>query len=118
MPKWQLFPPLPLLAHVKCLHVRLHPGRLGSEGCRELASMLRCSSVRRRFPALQSSVELLGYDAPSEVEIEFSNGKKYKLFADGYSLRELHMRLDRQQYQLFVEHIKEHPADAAADEDA
>ncbi|KAL8451093.1 hypothetical protein Emag_002901 [Eimeria magna] len=75
MPKWQLFSPLPLLAHVK-------------------------------------------YDAPSEVEVEFNNGKKFKLFADGYSLRELQMRLDRQQYQLFVEHIKEHAADAAADDDA
>lgn len=118
MPKWQLFPSLNILAHVKGIRVRLHPGRGISEGCRELASVLCSSDVQQKFPTLQSSVELLGYDAPSEIHIEFNNGKKYKLFADGYSLKELHMRLDREQYRLYVEHIKENAADAAADEEA
>lgn len=117
MPQWRLFPSLSLLAHVKGIHVRLHPGRAASEGCRQLASMLRSSDLQKKFPGLQSSLELLGYDAPSEVHLEFTNGKKTKLLADGYSLRELQMRLDRDQYQLYVQHIKEHPADAAADDD-
>ncbi|KAL8439800.1 hypothetical protein Efla_006815 [Eimeria flavescens] len=117
MPQWKLFPPLALLEHVKSLHVRLHPGRVASEGCRQLASMLRSNSMQQRYPTLQSFVELIGYDAPSEIEIEFNNGKKFKLFADGYSLRELQMRLDREQYHLHVEHLKEHAADAAADDD-
>lgn len=73
--------------------------------------------MQQRFPAVQSSIELLGYDAPSEIHIEFTNGKKYKLLADGYTLRELQLRLDREQYQLFVEHVKEHAADAGADDD-
>ncbi|CDI81404.1 hypothetical protein, conserved [Eimeria acervulina] len=57
------------------------------------------------------------YDAPSEVHIELNNGKKFWLPGDGLSLKELHMRIDREQYQLYVEHIKEHAADAAADDD-
>lgn len=117
MPKWHLFPALSLLAHVKKVRVRLHPGRVASEGCRQLACMLHSSKVQQKFPGLQSRVELLGYDAPSEVHIELNNGKKFRLPGDGFSLKELHMRIDREQYQLYVKHIKEHAADATADDD-
>ncbi|XP_022593317.2 uncharacterized protein LOC34623693 [Cyclospora cayetanensis] len=118
MPKWELFRPLSLLAHVKAIRVRLHPGRQASEGCRQLGSMLRVGDVQKKFPGLQSSIEFLGYDAPSEIYIEFTNGKKYRLLADGYSLQELQMRLDREQYKLFVEHIKEHAADSTENDEA
>ncbi|CDJ62437.1 hypothetical protein, conserved [Eimeria necatrix] len=91
--------------------------RTASEGCRQLGCMLRSDKIRRNFPSLKSRVEFLGYDAPSEVHLELNNGKKFRLLADGFSLQELHMRIDREQYQLHVEHIKEHAADAVADED-
>ena len=60
MPKWQLFHSLSLLAHVREVRVRLHPGRVASEGCRQLACMLHSNKLQQKFPGLRSRVELLG----------------------------------------------------------
>ncbi|CDJ36116.1 uncharacterized protein EMH_0034140 [Eimeria mitis] len=48
------------------------------------------------------------YDAPSEVHIELNNGKKFRFACDGLSLKELHMRIDREQYQRNQEAYFEH----------
>ena len=63
-------------------------------------------STRKKYPALKSSWELLGYDTPATIDVEFLNGKKRRFLADHYSKNEMHAIIDKWQYEAHFEKMK------------
>ena len=45
--------------------------------------------VQARFPQMKASWELLGYDAPPTIELEFVDGTQKKVLAEHLSKREM-----------------------------
>ncbi|EPR58729.1 hypothetical protein TGGT1_216910 [Toxoplasma gondii GT1] len=117
MPKYDLFKPLDFLACVKSVHVAYHPGRPRSEVCRQLIHHMKSDSVRKRFPSLQASYQLLGYNAPSTIKIELINGKKHEFQAEHFSLREMQMRFDTDQFEAYLEYMKSQSVEAKPGDD-
>lgn len=118
MPKYDLFKPLDFLAYVKTIHVSYHPGRARCDPCRQLIQHMHSAKVKKKFPSLQASYELLGYNAPSTVKIELTNGAKYHLSAESLTLREMQSCFDKDQFRAFLEHMKSHSIEAKpGDED-
>ncbi|PHJ25066.1 hypothetical protein CSUI_001075 [Cystoisospora suis] len=117
MPKYDLFRPLDFLAYVKSVHISYHPGRPRSDVCRQLIQYVESETVKKKFPSLQSSYQLLGYNAPSTVRIELVNGKKHQFAADHFTLAEMHRRFDKDQFEAFLEHMKTQSIEARAGDD-
>ncbi|CBZ55515.1 conserved hypothetical protein [Neospora caninum Liverpool] len=117
MPKYDLFKPLDFLACVKNVHVAYHPGRPRSEVCRQLIHLMKSESVKKKFPTLQASYQLLGYNAPSIIKIELINGKKHEFHAEHFSLREMQMRFDKDQFEAYLEYMKSQSVEAKPGDD-
>ncbi|PFH33560.1 hypothetical protein BESB_077770 [Besnoitia besnoiti] len=117
MPKYDLFKPLDFLTCVKSIHVAYHPGRARSEVCRQLIHYMKSEPVKKKFPTLQSSFQLLGYNSPSIIKIELVNGKKHEFEAEHFSLREMQMRFDKDQYEAYLELMKTQSIEAKPGED-
>ncbi|CAK9077394.1 unnamed protein product [Durusdinium trenchii] len=96
--KYTLFPPLDFLAYLKRIHVAYHPGRARTEVARK---------TKKRFPNLEASFELLGYDAPATIDVEMVDGRKKRLLAEHYSTKEMQDIVDTWQFECHLEHMKE-----------
>merc|ERR1712066_403269 len=97
--KYNLFPRLDFLAYLKSIHVAYHPGRERTEVARRLIMHMTSESSQRKFPQLKASWELLGYDAPATIDIEFVNGKQKRFLAEHYSQREMQDLVDAWQFE-------------------
>lgn len=117
MPKSDLFKPLDFLACVKRIHVAYHPGRPRSDICRQLIQYMTSEKAKKKFPTLQASYQLLGTSAPSVVKIELTNGKKHEFQAEHFTLREMQMRFDKDQFEAYLEFMKQHSIEARPGED-
>jgi hypothetical protein len=104
--KYKLFPKLEFLAYVKQIHVAYNPGRAKSEVARRLVLQVTSDKVKRKFPALQASWELLAYDAPATVDVTFSDGHSRRFLADHWSKSEMQAVIDRWQFEAHLEKMK------------
>merc|ERR1712137_1326949 len=66
--KYNLFPRLDFLAYLKRIHVAYHPGRERTEVARNLIMHMTSEPSKKKFPQLQATWELLGYDAPATID--------------------------------------------------
>jgi len=104
--KYKLFPRLDFLSYLKSIHIAYHPGRVKSEAARNLIMQVSSPLSKRKYPGLQSSWELLGYDAPSTIDVVFQNGNKKRFLADHYSKTEMHAIIDKWQFEAHMEKMK------------
>ena len=104
--KYNLFPKLDFLAYAKQIHVAYHPGRAKSEVARRLVLQITSEKVKRKFPTLQTSWELLGYDAPATVDVTFADGQSRRFLADHWSKAEMQAVVDRWQFEAHLEKMK------------
>mmetsp|Transcript_86000 Transcript_86000/g.191560 ORF Transcript_86000/g.191560 Transcript_86000/m.191560 type:complete len:142 (-) Transcript_86000:59-484(-) len=115
--KYTLFPRLDFLAYLKRIHVAYHPGRERTEVARRLIMHMTSQSSQKKFPQLQATWELLGYDAPATIDIEYINGNKKRFLAEHYSTREMQDVVDTWQFEAHLQHMKEHSIEKPDDED-
>ncbi len=104
--KYKLFPKLDFLSYLKSVHIAYHPGRPKSEVARKLIMQVTQADAKRKYPGLQSSWELLGYDSPATIDVVFVNGKKKRFNADHYSKDEMHSIIDTWQFDAHMEKMK------------
>ena len=62
--------------------------------------------AKKRYPALKSSWELLGYDSPATIDVVFQSGEKKRFLADHYSKNEMHAIRDKWQFDSHFEKMK------------
>ncbi|CAE7332472.1 unnamed protein product [Symbiodinium necroappetens] len=115
--KYKLFPTLDFLAYLKRIHVAYHPGRERTEVARRLILHMTAESTKKKFPNLQASWELLGYDAPAVVDVELVDGRKKRFLAEHYSRQEMQDIIDTWQYEAHLQHMKEHSLEKADDDE-
>mmetsp|Transcript_15073 Transcript_15073/g.35402 ORF Transcript_15073/g.35402 Transcript_15073/m.35402 type:complete len:116 (+) Transcript_15073:119-466(+) len=114
--KYNLFPRLDFLAYLKKIHVAYHPGREKTEVARRLIMQMTSEPTKRKFPKLQASWELLGYDAPATVDVEFMDGRKRRFMAEHYSQNEMQRIVDHWQFEAHLGYMKEHSLEQEDDE--
>ena len=115
--KYKLFPKLDFLAYAKHIHVAYHPGRAKSEVARRLVLQITSQTVKRKFPTLQTSWELLGYDAPATVDVTFPDGTSRRFVADHWSKSEMQAVIDRWQFGAHLEKLKTSNVEKPSEDD-
>jgi hypothetical protein len=115
--KYKLFPKVDFLAYLKSIHIAYHPGRAKTEVARRLVLQVTSENSKKKYPGLNASWELLGYDAPSSVEVEFFDGRKQRFLAEGYTKSEIHALIDKWQYSAHIDKMKIHSIEKANAED-
>ncbi|CAD7946306.1 unnamed protein product [Amoebophrya sp. A25] len=114
--KYNLFPRLDFFAYLKRIHVSYHPGRPKTEVARRLIMRMTSEGTKKKFPQLQATWELLGYDAPSTVQVEFVNGREKRFLIEHYSRYEMQNIVDEWQYGAHMEHMRENNLEKAEDD--
>mmetsp|Transcript_44998 Transcript_44998/g.97744 ORF Transcript_44998/g.97744 Transcript_44998/m.97744 type:complete len:117 (-) Transcript_44998:129-479(-) len=115
--KYTLFPRLDFLAYLRRIHVAYHPGRERTEVARRLIMHMTSENSKKKFPQLNATWELLAYDAPATIDVEFEDGKKKRFLAEHYSRREMQDIVDHWQFDLHLKHMKEHSMEKVADDE-
>nr|CEL69592.1 TPA: hypothetical protein BN1204_052955 [Neospora caninum Liverpool] len=83
-----IFPRVDFLRYLKKIHVSYCPTRPKTEIAKQLIMRVTSESVKKKFPHLQASWEMLAYDAPATVEVELLDGRRVRRIIDGYSKAE------------------------------
>eukprot|EP00920_Eleutheroschizon_duboscqi_P015082 GHVT01034922.1.p1 GENE.GHVT01034922.1~~GHVT01034922.1.p1 ORF type:complete len:119 (-),score=13.90 GHVT01034922.1:496-852(-) len=117
MPKYNFFPPLDFLAYLKSIHVAYTPGRARTEVCRQLIKHFEDPQTVKRFPKLKASYQILGYDSPSTVHLELVNGKKHRFLAERFSMKEMQLMFDNDQFSAHLERMKKQSLETAPEDD-
>ena len=104
--KYKLFPRLDFFAYMKKIRVAYHPGRSKSETARRLVLQITSEALKKKFPGLSASYELLGYDAPATVDVEFGDGRKKRFVCDHLSKSEMQSVIDKWQFEAHLEKMK------------
>mmetsp|Transcript_73623 Transcript_73623/g.227357 ORF Transcript_73623/g.227357 Transcript_73623/m.227357 type:complete len:147 (-) Transcript_73623:166-606(-) len=115
--KYNLFPRLDFLAYLKSIHVAYHPGRERTEVARRLIMHMTSEPSKKKFPQLKATWELLGYDAPATIDVEFATGKKKRFLAEHYSRQEMQDIVDTWQFGAHLQHMKEHSLENPDEDD-
>jgi len=63
-------------------------------------------TTKKNHPKLEATWELLGYDAPATVQVEFMNGKEKRFLVEHYSRYEMQNVVDEWQYEAHMENMK------------
>eukprot|EP01067_Filipodium_phascolosomae_P006871 Filipodium_phascolosomae@DN5238_c0_g1_i1.p1 len=101
--KYHLFDRLPFFQYIKSFHIEYHPGRKGSDVCRQIINEQNRKKNVVLFGRMEKTRSLLGYNSPSYIEIEFSNGVKNGFCPDGMDMLEVHNEFDRDQYKAHMD---------------
>merc|ERR1719482_1580167 len=109
--KYTLFPRVDFLSYLKRIHVAYHPGRQRTEVARRLIMHMTSEPSKRKFPHLRPTWELLNYDAPATIDVEFFDGRKKRFLADHYSRREMQAIVDEWQLETNMQHMPQHSLD-------
>mmetsp|Transcript_95148 Transcript_95148/g.188494 ORF Transcript_95148/g.188494 Transcript_95148/m.188494 type:complete len:158 (+) Transcript_95148:44-517(+) len=115
--KYNLFPRLDILAYLKSIHVAYHPGRPRTETARKLITHLSSDKTRKKFPKLQATWQLLGYDAPTTVCLELVDGRKKSFVGERYTLLEMQDLIDAWQFECHLQYMKNSSLEKARDDD-
>lgn len=71
--------------------------------CGSWVSHLTCDVCTSRL----SVKELLGYDAPATIDVEFVTGKKKRFLAEHYTRREMQDIVDQWQFEAHLQFMKD-----------
>lgn len=115
--KYKLFPRVDFLAHIKKIHVSYHPGREKAEVARRLIMHMTSEPTKKKFPKLETSWEILGYDAPSTIDITFPDDRKRRFNADHFSRGEMSNIIDEWKFSAHLTHMKEHNLEKPGEEE-
>lgn len=88
-----------------------------TEVARRLIMHMTSEPTKKKFPQLNASWELLGYDSPATIDVEFVTGKKKRFLAEHYSQREMQDMVDAWQFEAHLQHMKEHSLEKVDDDD-
>merc|ERR1712187_260803 len=105
------------LAYLKSIHVAYHPGRERTEVARRLIMHMTSEPTRKKLPQLKATWELLGYDAPATIDVEFADGRRKKFMAEHYSQQEMQDIVDTWQFEAHLQFMKEHSLEKPDDDD-
>lgn len=64
-------------------------------------------STKKRFPQLEATWELLGYDAPATIQVQLLDGREKRFLAEHYSRYEMQNIVDDWQYEAHMQFMKE-----------
>eukprot|EP00921_Rhytidocystis_pertsovi_P014313 GHVQ01023241.1.p1 GENE.GHVQ01023241.1~~GHVQ01023241.1.p1 ORF type:complete len:162 (-),score=12.90 GHVQ01023241.1:1240-1725(-) len=108
MPKHNLFPPLSILAYMTRVVIRYKPGKRKTEVCRQLVKTLEEKATKKKFPSLSYACDILNSeDEPATIEFHLTTGKRHRFFAEKYSLSEMQMTMDRDQFAAHLGFMKQ-----------
>lgn len=86
MQRYSLIPPLHILGALRRLHISYSNRRLDTADiARRLVVYTNGENLKLRFPQLHVTWEILDYDAPAAIRVEFLNGKQRRYLIEGYS---------------------------------
>lgn len=86
MQRYSLIPPLHILGALKRLHIAYSNRRLDTADiARRLVIYATGENLKLKFPQLYVSWEILDYDSPATISVEFLNGKRRRYLIEGYS---------------------------------
>ncbi|CRG95958.1 conserved Plasmodium protein, unknown function [Plasmodium gallinaceum] len=87
--RYRLFPPLTFLSFLRKLHVYYSPARNEkTDVARRLIIFASSQKIKQRYPLLTVTWELLAYENPPMIEVEYLNGEKEKINIEYFSDRQ------------------------------
>ncbi|SBT78630.1 conserved Plasmodium protein, unknown function [Plasmodium ovale] len=87
--RYKLFPPLTFLSYLKRLHVYYSPVRSEkADVARRLIVFASSQKIKQKYPLLTVTWELLAYENPPMIEVEYLDGEKEKCVQKGGSTTE------------------------------
>ncbi|KAF4671479.1 hypothetical protein FOL47_001531 [Perkinsus chesapeaki] len=81
------------------MHIAYYPGREHTEVAKRLVMSVTSEPVKQKFPEFTATWELLGYDGPATVDVEFLNGDKKRYLADHFSDGEMNGIVENWKFQ-------------------
>ncbi|KAF4715132.1 hypothetical protein FOZ63_029666 [Perkinsus olseni] len=100
---YKLFPRLNILRHVKSMHVAYYPGRQHVEVAKRLVMSITSEPVQKKYPQFTATWELLAYDGPATIDVEFLNGDKRRFMADHFSDGEMNSIVENWKFQAMTD---------------
>ncbi|PHJ20525.1 hypothetical protein CSUI_005637 [Cystoisospora suis] len=70
---------------------------------RQLIMRVTSESTRKKFPHLRATWEMLAYDAPATIEVEFMDGRRLRRIIDGYTKAERKEIIDKWRFTASME---------------
>ncbi|CDU16914.1 conserved protein, unknown function [Plasmodium yoelii] len=106
--RYRLFPSLTFLSYLKKLHVYYSPARIEkADVARRLIIFASSQKIKQRYPLLTVTWELLAYDNPPMIEVEYLNGEKEKINIEYFSDRQKKEIIDKWKYTASLEAFPE-----------
>ncbi|GFE55473.1 hypothetical protein BaOVIS_028770 [Babesia ovis] len=102
--RYTLIPPLHILGALKRLHISYSNKRLETADiARRLVIYTTGDKLKLKFPQLYVTWEILDYDAPASMRVEFLNGKTRRFLIEGYSKPEKERLVTEWQFKAKLE---------------
>ncbi|GAW82781.1 hypothetical protein, conserved [Plasmodium gonderi] len=106
--RYRLFPPLTFLSYLRKLHVYYSPIRNEkADVARRLIIFASSQKMKQKYPLLTVTWELLAYDNPPMIEVEYLNGDTEKINIEYFSDRQKKEILDKWKYTASLEPFPE-----------
>ncbi|CDR98003.1 hypothetical protein, conserved [Babesia bigemina] len=104
MQRYALIPPLHLLGALRRLHISYSNRRLDTADiARRLVVYATGDKLKLKFPQLYVTWEILDYDAPAALQVEFLDGRKRRYLIEGYSKPERERLVDKWKFDAKLE---------------
>ncbi|VWU51298.1 conserved protein, unknown function [Hepatocystis sp. ex Piliocolobus tephrosceles] len=102
--RYRLFPPLTFLTYLKKLHISYSPVRNEkADVARRLIVFASSQKIKKKYPLLTVTWELLAYDNPPMIEVEYLNGEKEKINIEQFSELQKKEIIDKWKYTSSLE---------------
>ncbi|UVC54277.1 hypothetical protein MACJ_003814 [Theileria orientalis] len=89
MPPYNLVPKLSIFGAVKRIHISYSNRRLNTADiARRLVVYATGKELKLKYPLLNVTWEILDYDTPANLQVEYLDGKTERFLIEGYSKRE------------------------------
>uniref|UniRef100_A0A0G4I340 Ribosomal protein/NADH dehydrogenase domain-containing protein n=1 Tax=Chromera velia CCMP2878 TaxID=1169474 RepID=A0A0G4I340_9ALVE len=116
-PRVNLFVKPNFFSYIKKIHVAYRPGKPNTDVCRQIIFQMHSQKIRKLFPKLEASYDLLGYDGPSSVDIELVTGKMKRFIPEQHSLQEMMTFLAQDRSEAHLDLMRREPLDKKEGED-
>lgn len=101
---------------MKKIHVAYTPGRERTGTARSIITYMTSDSARKKYPKLNATWELQGFDSPAVAEVEFLDGKSMRLMLEDYSPREIDALVDEWRFKAHLTAMKKGNIETRTDE--
>lgn len=101
---YRLAPRLTFLGGIERLHIAYSKCRLETaDVARRLVVYVTGESIKLKYPRLRVSWEILDYDAPANIEVDFIGGGSGRYLIEGFSERQRQQIIDDWQFTAKLE---------------